>query len=146
MEIGDPKDQTDRRVVKLTRRTAQFNFEEVYGISPEELRAEGIDPATYIQEHSIGNPAFDNVMATSRSITTAKSRPPRRLSNYWFFRGVFAGIFVVGIGTAGFVTAVDRALVRRSWDYLGYAVFYLVLVLGYSVLMWRAWRSRRTDR
>jgi len=146
VELGKSKGQPDPRLVKVTRRSARLNFEEVYGISPEELRAKGIDPTKYAQEHSIGNPAFDRVMAASRSTAVAESRPRRRLSNNWFFRGVFAGIFVVGIGTAGFVTAVDRALVTRSWHYLGYAAFYLVLVLAYSALMWRAWRSRRRDR
>ena len=114
MELGKSKGEPNPRLVKVTRRTARVNFEDVYGISPEKLRATGIDPAKYAQEHSVGNPAFDRVMAASRSTTVAVSRPRRRLSSYWFLRGVFGGIFVVGIGTAGFVLPLTGPSLRGA--------------------------------
>lgn len=149
--------QLDGRVVKVTR-TARVNFEDVYGIRPDLLRAKGIDPTKYAQEHSVGNAAFERVVAATRRSNhrrlwtrvsradVTESRPPRRLSRYWFLNGMVRGIIVVVIGVIGFVTAIERAVARTSWGYLGYAALFLVLVLACSAFMWRGWRNRRTSR
>ena len=166
MEIGNPAEQPEpdvrsrsglnRRVVKVTRRT-RFNFEEVYGVTLAELRAKGIDPAEYAREHSVADPAFAKVVAANRHamgrrlwrrgvrVDVVQTGPPRKLDTSWFLLGMFRGLAFVTLGSVMFGVALDRAVVRRSWAYLGYAAIFLVLVLGASAWMWRTWKNQRPN-